>query len=695
LSVDPDILEQPFLFVPWCLAIGITAYFAGVTSAVFPAVALTSLLLLAGRSPAADLRYAGSLLILAFAVTAVGYAASYSADARRGQPVLTQKVGPVSVVADIMTVEPRSARGDAVISVSIKEAEKAPGLEGHRFRLLLDNDHETPFTGSTVAFRSIFFPPPQQHVPNGYEPAFWRYFQGYSGGGKIISEIETVSGPSGNFSVLAEHVRLGIRDRILSQMGSETGSVATAITTGFRGDLSEETKTKLRHSGLAHILAISGLHMSLMAGGVFFASRLAVLFFFPTRVSTHAKQIAAAIAIVAATAYFSISGGAVSAERAFIMIVIVFTAILFGRPAITLRNVAIAATILLLIKPHMLFSVGFQMSFAATAALVAGYDRLRRSRHSKLLTKLATARGANKPLASVALILAGLMVTSLLAGFATAPFAAFHFNQAAPYGLVGNLLAMPIFSFVVMPLAAISLMLMPVGLEFAPLWLMDHAIRIVIDTAAWVTALDGAAMMVDQLPVLFMVGGILIAYLIVGARRVPIFLLLAIATVSLVLADWRKPNLFVSTSGATVALTDDNGRLVTLSSRPNRYAIDRWAKTRGLNLPRMASEHAKAQCDDGGCAHQLASGTIIAYVTDPRSVRESCDIAQIVIVRFRVSRRLRAECSQTAELVTPQIGKGPTSYRLTDGEGGHTLDLLPSKTLHRRNVELTPWPRRE
>ena len=194
----------------------------------------------------------------------------------------------------------------------------------------------------------------------------------------------------------------------------------------------------LRRSGLAHILAISGLHMALVAGAVFWSVR-AVLALFPAiALSRPIRKWAAVAALISGAFYLVLSGAGIATQRAFIMIAIVFIAIIAERPAVTLRSVALAAIVVMAVAPETVVGPSFQMSFAAVVALVATYEwHVKRDRH------VARSDGFSRSAMRVVMLyFGGLLMTSLIAGLATAPFAAFHFNRVAPLGLVANLAAM-------------------------------------------------------------------------------------------------------------------------------------------------------------------------------------------------------------------------------------------------------------
>ncbi|MFC3117879.1 ComEC/Rec2 family competence protein [Jhaorihella thermophila] len=223
------------------------------------------------------------------------------------------------------------------------------------------------------------------------------------------------------------------------------------MTTGDRSGIPREALDALRGSNLAHLLAISGLHMGLLAGFVFAAVRGCLAAIPPLALRLPLRKVAACVALLVAAAYLALSGGNVATERAFVMTAVVLGAVLVDRRAFSLRAVAVAALIVLVLRPESLLGPGFQMSFAATTALVSVFGAIR-DRGWTLGPRWL------RPALAVAL-------SSAVAGLATAPFGAAHFNTLSRYGLPANLLTVPVMGAVVMPAAVLAACLAPFGLE--------------------------------------------------------------------------------------------------------------------------------------------------------------------------------------------------------------------------------------
>ncbi len=312
--------------------------------------------------------------------------------------------------------------------------------------------------------------------PGSYDFSFFGWFSGLGGSGFFLGQPEIIGESAELFAseqlvIQVNKVRAGIKRRIVSAIPGDSGKVAVALIVGDRSTIPHEIQETLRNTGLAHILAISGLHMALVTLTVMTVIRYCMALFPAVALRYPTKKWAICIGFLVSTIYLMLSGAGVATQRAWIMIAVMLLAGLLDRRAITIRSVALAATFILIVNPQNLYSPGFQMSFAAVVALVAGYE---------LLTSHQAGTAGNNPhyhsliwmiriFRSTSGYFVGLMITSLIAGTATMVIAAWHFHQIATLGLLTNILAMPIVGFVIMPFALFSILLMPYGFEWIAL----------------------------------------------------------------------------------------------------------------------------------------------------------------------------------------------------------------------------------
>src|SRR6266516_1774210 len=318
------------------------------------------------------------------------------------------------------------------------------------------------------------------------------YFSGIGASGFAMGAIKTSEPPErGGLALRYASVMQGLRDaidaRIRNQLDGDKRAIATALLTGRRDAITEPVNDAMFISGLGHVLSISGYHMAVVAGVVFFAVR-ALLALFPALTVGYAiKKWSAAAALAASAFYLLLSGAEVATQRSFFMTAVVLIAVMVDRRAITFRTLAVAALIVLSIAPEALVHPSFQMSFAATLGLVAlvqiGMPRLLATPDDSTTARVALWGGRE---------IMTLALASLVAGLATTPYAAFHFHRVTPYGVFANLEAMPVVSAIVMPAGLLGLLAMPFGLDGAFWRIMGAGIDWRIVMTQWVAALPGA-----------------------------------------------------------------------------------------------------------------------------------------------------------------------------------------------------------
>jgi competence protein ComEC len=379
-------------------------------------------------------------------------------------------------------------------------------------------------------------------------------------------------------------------------------------------------------SSLAHVLSISGYHMAVVAGIMFFFVRAALALSPSLAVRRPIKKWAAGVALLAAAFYLLLSGAEVATQRSFIMIAIVLIGVMIDRAAITFRTLTVAAFCVLLIAPQAVVHPSFQMSFAATLALVAGYQfSMWRADHDTPLGARVALWGGREAV--------GLLLASLVAGLATTPYAAFHFHRIAPYGVIANLLAMPVVSAMVMPMGILGVMAMPFGFD-AFFWrLMGAGLDWMISVALWVTSLPGS---VGYMPA-FGVGPLLLVtlgLLLMCLLRTP--LRWSGAVVAMAASLWAlnapRPDVLVAADGQSAAVRGAGGRLTLLSSSRDSFAVKEWLAADGdARKPTDASLKDGVRCDPVGCTARLADGRLVAFARRAEAFEEDCARAAAVV----------------------------------------------------------------
>ncbi len=630
---DAD-LKRLSLWAPVAIALGAGAYF-GLKSEPPPAPAL--MVMIAAMFAAA---WPGRLRPAALAVmfAALGFAAADFRTAQIAAPQLWRDLGIVETTGRLIAVEQSPERRRFVIAVHSIDGVDRDQLPA-RARITWRGKGFDAAPGDVISIRAGLSPPPPPAAPGAFDYARQLYFERIGAVGFAVTAPAVISSgdaPGGTFAARMERLRIGLFNRITAAAPGEGGAILAAIVTGKRDAIAEETENALRDAGLAHLLAISGLHMGLATGIVFFVIRFAMAAIEPAALRYPVKKWAAAAALTAGLFYLVLSGGGWSARRAFVMTGIMFAAILVDRRALSLRNVAIAAAFILLTTPEALFHPGFQMSFAAVTALIGAYEwASRRARPDRSFAWAAR-------LKSYAV---GLAFTDVIAALATAPYALFHFNRVAIYSLPANMAAMPLMGLWIAPMAIIALALAPLGLDGwawrASAGGMDFILAIASGVAAW----PGAVSITAQWPLAAMLaltfGGL---WLCLSAAPWRLAGLAAIPAAMIMVAHMRQPDLFIAADGlnaGVVAVTPEGEEtLIAFNERRGKFAAQIWKETVGfepLAAPTIPMLNIY-DCDAGGCVGALGeSGVRAAFIRTRARLAEDCARAELVVAFFPVS----------------------------------------------------------
>ena len=586
--------------------------------------ALAALLLRRHTAPA--------LALSALALLAAGVAAADWRSDRVSAPVLADAIGPVDVSGRVVWVGAGDGPQRYLLDrVSIEDL--APAETPAKIRLSVRADPDgLASPGSWLTALASLRPPPAPAEPGAWDFARQAWFQRIGAVGFVYGAPAPLAAPEGEGSgllPLLSQVRHWVSARILAHTTPSAGPFAAALLTGDRSAIEKTTLQAMRDSGLAHLLAISGLHVGLIAGFIFFATRGLLALIEPLALRAPIKKWAAACALVGAAAYLLLSGLSVPTQRAFVMVGVVLLAIMLDRASVSMRLIAWAALLVLAIAPESMLGPSFQMSFAAATALIATYEAARGP-----LARMAARGGlALRPLVYAA----GVALTSLVAGIATGPFAVYHFNRIADYGLLANLGAVPITGFWIMPWGLVALILMPFGLEGIALAPMGWGIDAVVWIARQVAAQPGAVTLVPAMPAAALlalaVGGL---WLCLWRSRWR-FLGIAVIGGGMVAAGLeRRPDILVDGDAKVMAVRGEDGQLWISTRQRGRFVSDMWLRRDGQaavpTWPRdgKPAPGAGLRCDTLGCIQRRDDRTI-AFVRDPRAFEEDCGRADLVV----------------------------------------------------------------
>ena len=570
-----------------------------------------------------------SLLALALLAFATGLGvAKFEAFATGSHVMVGEATTRVSGIVERRTVD---AKGRTRYTIRLARTDD-PTLQfaPDRARLFVSASHEPIAIGSGIEALARLRQPSGPALPGGYDFAYHNYFDRLGAHGFVLGRPQTMPADGAGPMLAIERVRSSVSAIVRERLRGVPGGVAAALLTGNRRGIPEEVTQTLRTSGLAHVLAISGLHMALVSGFVLASLRLAFAAS-GTAGRWPTKKIAASVALAVAGAYLLLSGFGVSAQRAFIMLAVMLVAVLFDRPALTMRNVGLAAIVVIACNPHEVMGPGFQMSFGATAALIATYGAWKRLR-MRLDGRM---RDAVPPLARSSLgFVMGLAATSVIAGAATAIFAAYHFHRVAPFGLLANLAAMPLVTFVTMPSGVVAALALPFGLEALPLALMGWSIDRVLAIAAWVAELRPPIATGAIAHGSFVLATLALFLLCALRTRLAVVALLPLCVAVLAL-DRPAVEMIVTERGEMTGVLLD-GALRTDRTRPNAFLADQWRDAYRLKVEGSGAGGFACGGRDEPCTI-VARGLTVRTIRLRDDLGAACDGADIVVTSFRTS----------------------------------------------------------
>jgi competence protein ComEC len=636
--------DRRLLWLPVFFGVGISFYFAltvepplwpGIVAASTGAVVSFAL----RRHPA----WCG--VALAFAVAGAGFALMREAAWERQTPMLQRQLGPVIVTGRVVDVD-LAPKGWRIVVEPDPLTGLDPGDQPRRLRLHVPQTSDELNPGDNVRLKAMIHPVPAQVVPGGRDFQRELYFAqiggvGYSfGGARRLprADDEHTSPDGGGWHEFVQRLRTEMSRRITAVLPGSTGGIASTLITGKRGAIPEADKQAFRDSGLAHLLAIAGLHLGLVGGFVFVFVRggLALIPWIALRYPI--KKIAAGLALVVLACYLVISGAAVPTQRAFVMNGIVFAAIMIDRLRISMRICAIAAVVVLAVDPASLAGVSFQMSFGAVIALIAAYEtygqRLGRLLHrTSILGQIFGYCGA-------------IVVTTVVATVGTEPFSVYHFHHVALYSPLANVLAVPISAMWTLPWGLAASLLMPFDLERLALVPMGWGIDATLWVAQGVAGMPGNVWATPRMPVegllLVVFGGLWLCLWQGQWRRWGMVAVFAgLATTALT----RPPDIVIADNGRFVAARAPDGRYVVFADKSEK--MERSFLMQETGVAAIDWSAAEAGRDSGlDCAGELcrysARGRKVAIVTGAGALPLDCQEFDAIVSQVPAGFRCRS-----------------------------------------------------
>ena len=630
--VEAALLNQTgylFQWSPVCLAVGIGLYFS---LRFEPGWQIYTCLLVLSVVCVWVGRVATSgwaALAMGGALIAAGFILAGARAHTVAEPVLSWRYyGPVEGRVVAMDRSASDALRVTLDQVRIGDVPK--DRRPQRVRLSLHGDSVILAPGQRIMTTGHLSPPQGPVEPGGFDFRRHAWFQRLGAVGYTRVPVLTVAPPeSGTKGVRITAWRMAISERVRAALPGEVGGFAAAVTTGDRSGMGQDTLKSLRASNLAHLLAISGLHMGLLTGFVFLACRLMLSAIPAAALRLPVRKLAAICALTAAVIYLMLSGGNVATERAFVMASVMLGAILFDRRAISLRAVAVAALIVLILRPESLLSAGFQMSFAATTALVAVFGTLR---------DYGPLPGPKwlKPVG-------GLLLSSAIAGLATAPIGAAHFNTMSHYGLLANMLSVPVMGTIVVPSAVVAALLAPFGLEALALSVMGLGLEWIMAVSKWVSGLEGAQGYVGSPPdyvlPLFALGALWLALWHGRAKWIGV---LPVATAFLLWGQGSRPDVLIADSGGLVGVMTESGRALSKETGSGFIATV-WLENDGDGVDQVMAASRWLQ-DPNPVRRYVWQGKELVHITGKRAAQGFDECRENQIIVSAVALDLTGEC---------------------------------------------------
>ncbi|WP_406858253.1 ComEC/Rec2 family competence protein [Alsobacter sp. KACC 23698] len=636
-----------FLWLPVAVGVGVLAYFAAEQEPSWWAPALGLVVASSGALAARARSRPAFIACVAAAAIFAGFLAATLRTLAMAAPVL-DRVRVAKLTGTVEAVENRISGGRLMIRPSGIEGMDASAIP-YRVRLTTPN-RPTARAGDVITATARLLPPPEPSRPGGYNFARDAYFGAIGAVGSLSGAIAIVPAPPDlpwDLRLLAavDRARNAMTERIATAIGGAAGGVAAALVTGKRGLIPEEVNDHLRAAGIYHVVSISGLHLVLAAGMVFWLVRAGLALWPAVALRRPIKKWAAGCAMVAGAGYTVFAGGDVATVRSLVMTLVLLGAMLVDRPALSMRNLALAALLILAIEPESVLAPGFQMSFAAVAALIAVFERPGHGGvdpEAGSFTSLGLPQASPKAppsgwigraVAGAKHHLVGTVLSTLVAEAATGAYGLFHFQRFTPFGLFGNAMTLPLVSLIVMPAALLGAIAYPFGLD-GPIWqIMGLGVEGMLRISARIHAWSGSTQAVKAFgagAVLLLTASLLWLTLWRTALRwlgVP----LGLAGV-LLAAQSRAPDVVMARDGRALAVRGPEGRMVIVGRQAGSFVTEQWLRADGdARNTGDLSLGAGASCDPLGCVVRMADGKALSQVLSAAAFAEDCDRAAIIV----------------------------------------------------------------
>jgi competence protein ComEC len=636
-ALESEIAERRlFLWLPVAAGAGVVLYFAADRE---PSLLYATLVAAIAASLCIWLRHSRAPLAaaLAFAALMAGFTSAALRCFLLASPVI-DRIRVLKLTGTVEQLDLRRIGARFVLRVSEAQGLR-PNETPYRLRLTI---RETPRleAGAFVSLTARVLPPARPALPGGYDFGREAYFARLGGVGSVLGHIDVAKASISpdrwlRLTTAVDRARNALARRVFTIVGGDEGAVAAAMVTGKRDLLSDKARQLIREAGIFHIITISGVQMTLVAGMIFWVLRC--LLALSTALALHypIKKWAAGAAMLGAIAYDIATGSRVGTERALFMTLIVLSAVIFDRRAFTMRNLAYAAFAVIAFEPEAILGASFQLSFAAVSALVA-VSEARMERMSRKWSDHQAGKPQPGFAAHAGRVTRGigwLLFATLCATSATASYMAYDFHELSPYVLIGNPLTLTIIEFFAVPGALVGALLYPLGLD-APVWhYVGAGIQLIFWAARWIAAAPGATLYLKAFApwaIIFLTLAVLSAVIWrTLPMRLTAVIFLALGLVGAALGN--RFDIAVAPAGDTAAVRLSDGKLAMIGPRRNPFDVEQWLRADGDGRETVELMGQGTSCDKLGCVARLADGSALALVLDAAAFEEDCLRADIVV----------------------------------------------------------------
>ncbi len=629
--------DQLPLWLPVALAVGIAAWFFFADDQAWVATIVVGLAVaLAGVALGWQHRIGRTCLLAGF-FAAAGCALIWARADSLTAPVLQRPVVTV-FEARVERIELQTAKAQSRLVLQPESASRLPP----RIRVTVKDEYGVTAlrVGERISLRARLVPPPEAPVPGAYDFARTAWFMRLGATGSAIAPITRI----GAAPQLAPSLRTRLSAHVRNQLDGSAGGIAAAFASGDRGGIAPEDEEAMRDSGLTHLLSISGLHITAVVAATLFTT-LRLLALSPTLALRYPLPlIAAGMGALAGIGYTLLTGAEVPTIRSCIAALLVLAGLAIGREAITLRLVATGALIILLLWPESLISPSFQLSFAAITVIVALHE-------SPLVQKWTMRR--DEPLTSgLTRGIGALLLTGIAVEIALAPIALFHFHKSGVYGALANVIAIPLTTFVTMPLEALALIFDTVGAGAPFWWLTGLSLEFLLWLARTTAAFPGAVTMTPEIPsgafALIIAGGL---WLALWKSRSRLLGMLPVAAGAALALAVEPPDLLITGDGKHLLVRNSAGQMALLRPKAGEYIRDILAERSGT-LETLADMDgvAGAKCGRDMCTITVTqngrdwrtAATRSDYFLPWAAFIETCASVDIIVSNRRLPRKCKA-----------------------------------------------------